>query len=59
MAYQCKTIDSATNQCLEWVMAVNLQDFAITPTQSAQLCVAIASFFTVCWILKQSRRAVK
>ncbi|MFW1965044.1 hypothetical protein [Acinetobacter baumannii] len=59
MAYQCKTIDSATNQCLEWVMAVNLQDFAITGTQAAAICVAIASFFGVCWILKESRRAVK
>ncbi|MGS4875172.1 hypothetical protein [Acinetobacter nosocomialis] len=40
-------------------MAVNLQDFAITGTQTAAICVAIASFFGVCWILKESRRAVK
>ncbi len=59
MAFQCKTIDTATNQCLEWVQAVNLQDFAITGTQTAEICVAIASYFTVCWILKKSRYSVK
>lgn len=59
MAYQCAVIDKTTGQCLEWVASVNLLDFAITGTQSVQICLAIASYFSVCWVLKKSRSAVK
>ena len=59
MAYQCEVIDQTTNQCLQWVSSVNWQDFAITGNQSAAICAAIASYFSVCFIMKKSRKAVK
>jgi len=59
MAYQCELIDKTTNQCLQWVSSFNWQDFAITGDQSVAICTAIASYFSLCWIMKKSRRVVK
>lgn len=59
MAYQCAVVDQSTKQCVEWVSSFDWLDFAITGTQSVQICVAIASYFSVCWVLKKSRSVVK
>jgi|LUMT01.1.fsa_nt_gb hypothetical protein len=59
MAYVCETLNTATNQCDSWISTLTLTDFAITSSQSAELCIAIASFYSICWILKKSRYAVK
>lgn len=58
MASVCEVVNAATNQCDQWKETITLSDFAITATQSTQLCLAIASFYTICWILKKSRSAV-
>ncbi|APV35483.1 hypothetical protein BEN76_05405 [Acinetobacter soli] len=59
MAYLCEVIDQTTNQCTQWVATFNWLDIAITGNQSVAICAAIASYFSVCWIMKESRRAVK
>lgn len=58
MASVCEVVNTATNQCDQWKETIMLSDFAITATQSTQLCLAIASFYSICWILKKSRSAV-
>lgn len=59
MAYQCKTIDNATNQCLAWVEGFSWSDLAITPTQAAQIIIAIAGYYFVMWLLKKLRSTVQ
>ncbi|OBS04261.1 hypothetical protein BAX55_18685 [Acinetobacter baumannii] len=59
MAYQCKTIDNTTNQCLAWVEGFSWSDLAITPTQASQIIIAIAGYYFLMWLLKKLRRTVQ
>lgn len=53
MAYQCSQLDTATNQCLEWVQVGFLGLPEITVEQAGQLCTAIALVFVAAWGFKK------
>lgn len=59
--YVCVQLSTSVPQaCDSWIESASIiETFAITSTQAAQLCAAIASYFVVCYILKLLRSSVK
>lgn len=59
MAYQCSQLDTATNQCLEWVQVGFLGLPEISMMQAGQLCGAIGLVLVTAWGFKKLASLLK